>query len=67
VDHDVIGLENGPVHRIVKVRVEHMAVRAPIAAEVQDDASMSRRGALQRGGQIRLGSFGRWINIAQRR
>jgi hypothetical protein len=38
VDEDEVGVENGQVLRVVEVDVEHLAVAAPVAAEVEQDA-----------------------------
>ena len=63
VHQNVIGLEQRPVGRIVKVQIENMAIGAPIAAKVQDHAFVGRRGALERGGKVSRGLFRRRINV----
>src|SRR5580693_4028688 len=63
VNQDEIGVEDGSIDRIVKVAVEHMAIRAPIAAEVEDD-SLVRRGRLDEGGaQVDFRPVGRRIDV----
>src|SRR5580700_5279213 len=49
VNQDEIRVEDGSIDRIVKVAVEHVAIRTPIAAEVQDN-SLVRGGRRGEGG-----------------
>jgi len=39
-----IALQNGPVGRIVKVDVQHLAVAAPVAAKIEQNPLMRRSG-----------------------
>jgi hypothetical protein len=67
VNQQEVGLEKRLVGVVVEIKVEHTAVRTPIAAEVDDDASMRCGGAPQRGGEIVLGLFWAGVYIARSR
>ena len=55
VDEYVVGVKQGQVPRIVEVEVEDLAVAAPVAAEVEDDAFVGLGGCLEGGGDVSLG------------
>jgi hypothetical protein len=49
---------------IVEVDVQHLAVAAPVAAEVDEDALVGLRGGLEGGGQVGFGLAGIGIDVA---
>ena len=55
VDQDEVGLEDGQVRGVVEVDVEHLAVAAPVAAKVEQDALVGGGGGLEGGGEVGLG------------
>src|SRR5260370_41779402 len=52
VNEDVVGFQDGPVHRVMKVKIKNVAIGTPIAAEVQDDALVSRGRCGEGGRQV---------------
>ena len=61
VHQDEVAFEQGQVAGVVEVDVEHLAVAAPVAAKVEQDALVGLRGGVEGGGQVGLGL--RWIGI----
>ncbi len=47
-----VGFEDGPVCRVVKVEVQHLAVAAPVAAKVEQDALVLALGLGQSGSDL---------------
>ncbi len=64
VDQDEVGFENGPVAGVMEVDVQHLAVAAPVAAKVEQDALVGSRGGLESGGDIGFGLLRIGIDFA---
>ena len=52
VNEHEVGLKNGQVRGIVEVNIEYLAIPAPVAAEVNQEALVRRGGGFQSGGKI---------------
>ena len=55
VDEHKVGFENGQVRGVVEVNVEHLAIAAPVAAEVEQDALVGDRGGFEGGSKVGFG------------
>ena len=71
VNEDVVGLQKGPIGRVMKIQIKNVAIGAPIAAEVQDDPLVSRgrcgegRGLCGEGGrQVAFRLTGSRVDVA---
>ncbi len=64
VDEDEVGFKNGPVAGVVEVEVQHLAVAAPVAAKVEQDALVGRGCGLEGGGNVGFGLRRIGIDIA---
>src|SRR5208283_817010 len=64
VDEDKVGFEDGPVFGVVEVKIEHPAVAAPVAAEIEQDALVRSRGGSKGGSQIGFGLGRIGIDVA---
>ena len=64
VDQDEVGFKNGQVAGVMEVDVEHLAVAAPVAAEVEQNALVGCGGGFQGGGDIGFGLRRVGIDVA---
>ena len=55
VDEDEVGFQDGPIRGVVKVKVQHLAIAAPVAAKVEQDALVGLPCGLEGSGDIGLG------------
>jgi hypothetical protein len=58
VDQYEVGLEDGQVLGIVEVDVKHLAIAAPVAAKVEQDALVALRGSSEGCGHVGFGLRG---------
>jgi hypothetical protein len=63
VDEDVVPGEEITIRRLVEVEVEDVAVAAPVAAEVEDDALVLGGGLPNSGGYVGLGVRGFGVEV----
>src|SRR5277367_6102143 len=64
VHQDVVGVQDGLVGRIMKVKIENAAIGAPIAAEVQDDTLVTCARGREGGGQVAARPAGSRVYVA---